>query len=190
MESIDIKMLSQICFLLSSIFGTSDINVLNEDTINTIVLQPINNLEIRCYLIEERRLKLWLFLLDTRLLIKIPLGNKKIVFQRNELFKKMYIRVSDFVRIELFLDVKIIETSFDVRIYSFTRLGISEVEIKIDDFYKNINLEAVYAGEKLKLFKKDLRYYYPLLNIQGLFLLGKETEKIKEEYESRCCSIF
>ena len=120
MEFIAMKKNCQLFFLLFIRLKSSDLNVLNDDTINRISMRPVKDLEIRCYLIEENRLKLWLFLLNTQTSRKILLDNKKFSFERNVLKKIQYIKFHDSLNIQLILSITKTETHFKIHITSFT----------------------------------------------------------------------
>ena len=53
----------QIIFLLLTTFKATDLIMLRYNTREEIIIQPINNLEIRFYLVEEVDLELWVFLI-------------------------------------------------------------------------------------------------------------------------------
>ena len=190
MRHFHITIFSNLFLLLLITLNASDINVLHQDTRNAIILQPIKNLEIRCYLIEKSCLKLWLFLLDNQLPKKILLQSKKFVFTGNLLYEANRIRVCESITIELILFIEKTETHFDVRISSFVHIGLLEVEVIRNDIFQNINLELVYFGETLNLFKNSLQQHYPWLYNRESISQKQSTNDEETICEKNCCGIF
>ena len=178
-------------FLLFIKLKSTDFNVFNYETANAIILHPIKNLEIRCYLILEDRLKLWLFLLDIRTPIKTLLDNKKISFERNTLMNIQYLRFHGSLTRKLIIRISKTETHFKIRITSFNYIEeISEIGIINDCFYRDLSLDAVYYEKYLEWFKNSLENDYPSYkNLRSFFIID-EKNFLKVINGSNCCSLF
>ena len=164
--------------------------MLHHDTKEEIILQPIENLESRCYLVEEISLELWLFLTSKYSPIEKVIPNKNFKFTRNFLRKTKVIKVSEFLTIEL--DIFIIRTDdhFKVNIMCFTYLELTNIQIFRKYLFKNIGLDAVYYGEKLEQLKNSLFSIYSEETICNSFLEESKTNELKSAREKDSCNIF
>ena len=174
----------QIFFLLLTTLKATDIKLEHYKNRREIILQPIDDLEIMFYLIEEAKIELWVFLVCNHSPKKITNISKRFAFKRNRLEKVKRFQVCDDLYIDLGLSIKKTETHFDVCIGTFTFLKHSEIIIR-NYFNERIGLNSIYFGKKLDKLKNNW-----INNSQMNIFRALPHQKSKIAREICCCNIF
>ena len=154
-----------------------------------IVLEPIDSLQIRFYLIEETNLELWVLLTNNYSPRTTVTISESFAFKRNVLEKNKRFQISEFLYINLSLFIKKTETHFDVRISILLFPDNFEI-ITRKDFNEFISLNSIYFGETLEDPKNNLINNCPM----NIFHVPPHQELETNDEETTCgnynCSIF
>ena len=180
----------QLFLIFLGMFKTTYVDMLYYNTNEEIILRPFDDYEIRCFLIEETNLELWLLLIHKQSQTESFLLNKRFRFKRNVLNKTKIIFVNGVLKIRLILSITKTETNFQVHITSFTCIRLLEVKIIRDCFVQNLSLDSLYFGEKLEYLKNNLISENPRVTFSRRCFIKQKTKEQEKVSIRGCCGIF